>query len=73
MSELLVKLLGLTREKLQVMPEDLPITLNYYERLQRFAVEVESEARLTAVPCLQGRKYVGLGTQVIEERRLSQR
>jgi hypothetical protein len=71
--DLLVKLAGLSRQTLYVEPNYLPLTLDYHKRLRRSAVEteVESEARKTAVPCIHGKKYVGLGTKVIEERRLA--
>jgi hypothetical protein len=69
--DLFVKLAGLSRQTLYVEPNYLPLTLDYHKRLHLSAVEVDSEARKTAVPCIHGKKYVGLGTQVIEERRLA--
>lgn len=76
MSELLVKLLGLSKERLFVDPKHLS-TLHRCGKLQELLVTAEaseaSEASEMKVVLSQSGKYVGLGNQIIAERRQSQR
>lgn len=74
--ELLIKILGLSRQTLRLEPEHLSTTLNYHKRLSRCAVEVDSEVGnfqiMKQVVNTSG-TYVGIGNQIIKERRKSKR